>query len=103
MVSRDTSAKSLTGFLQTDTVLLILFTGLLSDVTMKALKNLPITKLVVCLPVTLAMMSIADTKASLQLTNSIDQTARIEESKGLIETIDIAPLLAESIRRTHNG
>lgn len=38
-----------------------------------------------------------------QLTNSIDQTARIEESKGLIETIDIAPLLAESIRRTHNG
>ncbi|KAI5451974.1 ribose phosphate diphosphokinase subunit prs4 [Naganishia albida] len=57
--------------------------GLLSDVTMKALKNLPITKLV--------------------LTNTIDQTARIEESNGMIETIDIAPLIAESIRRTHNG
>ncbi|KAJ9109253.1 hypothetical protein QFC21_000582 [Naganishia friedmannii] len=57
--------------------------GLLSDVTMKALKDLPITKLV--------------------LTNTIDQTARIEESNGMIETIDIAPLIAESIRRTHNG
>lgn len=54
MVSKDTSAKSLAGILPTDKVHLISFTGLLSDVTMKALKNLPITKLVVSLPVTLA-------------------------------------------------
>lgn len=57
--------------------------GLLSDVTMKTLRDLPIKKLIV--------------------TNSIDQTARVEATEGKVETIDIAPLIAESIRRTHNG
>jgi ribose-phosphate pyrophosphokinase len=57
--------------------------GLLSDVTMENLAGLPVKKLIV--------------------TNSIDQTDRIEASGGLLGTIDIAPVLAESIRRTHNG
>ncbi|KAG7531288.1 hypothetical protein FFLO_04466 [Filobasidium floriforme] len=57
--------------------------GLLSDVTMKTLRDLPIKKLIV--------------------TNSIDQTARVEATDGKMGTIDIAPLIAESIRRTHNG
>lgn len=57
--------------------------GLLSDVTMKTLRDLPIKKLIV--------------------TNSIDQTARVEATEGKMGTIDIAPLIAESIRRTHNG
>lgn len=57
--------------------------GLLSDVTMENLAGLPVKKLIV--------------------TNSIDQTDRIEASQGLLGTIDIAPVLAESIRRTHNG
>jgi len=38
-----------------------------------------------------------------QVTNSIDQTARVEATDGKMGTIDIAPLIAESIRRTHNG
>jgi ribose-phosphate pyrophosphokinase len=50
---------------------------------MENLRDLPVEKLIV--------------------TNSIDQTERIEASKGKIEYIDIAPVLAESIRRTHNG
>ena len=52
MVSRDTHADALTVLIHP--VILILFTGLLSDVTMKALKNLPITKLVVSLSMALA-------------------------------------------------
>jgi ribose-phosphate pyrophosphokinase len=40
---------------------------------------------------------------SHQVTNSIDQTARVEATDGKMGTIDIAPLIAESIRRTHNG
>jgi len=39
----------------------------------------------------------------VQVTNSIDQTARVEATEGKMGTIDIAPLIAESIRRTHNG
>ncbi|GMK59869.1 hypothetical protein CspeluHIS016_0900860 [Cutaneotrichosporon spelunceum] len=57
--------------------------GLLSEVTMENLKDLPIRKLVV--------------------TNSIDQTDRVEACGGVLDTIDIAPVIAESIRRTHNG
>lgn len=50
---------------------------------MENLKDLPVQKLVV--------------------TNSIDQTDRIAACDGMLETIDIAPVIAESIRRTHNG
>ncbi|WWD16365.1 hypothetical protein CI109_100791 [Kwoniella shandongensis] len=57
--------------------------GLLSDTTMDNLRDLPVKKLIV--------------------TNSIDQTERVQACGGLLETIDIAPVIAESIRRTHNG
>jgi ribose-phosphate pyrophosphokinase len=57
--------------------------GLLSETTMDYLKGLPIKKLIV--------------------SNSIDQTARLEAAGGVLGTIDIAPVIAESIRRTHNG
>ncbi|WWC86020.1 uncharacterized protein L201_000891 [Kwoniella dendrophila CBS 6074] len=57
--------------------------GLLSDTTMENLRDLPVKKLIV--------------------TNSIDQTARINATNNKIDIIDIAPVIAESIRRTHNG
>lgn len=57
--------------------------GLLSETTMESLKDLPVKKLIV--------------------TNSIDQSDRIKACNGTLETIDIAPVIAESIRRTHNG
>lgn len=57
--------------------------GLLSEATMENLRDLPLQKLVV--------------------TNSIDQTDRVEACGGMLDTIDIAPVIAESIRRTHNG
>ena len=50
---------------------------------MENLKDLPVEKLIV--------------------TNSIDQSDRVTATDGKIEFIDIAPVLAESIRRTHNG
>jgi ribose-phosphate pyrophosphokinase len=39
----------------------------------------------------------------LVVTNSIDQTGRMQDCAGKLEIIDIAPVIAESIRRTHNG
>ncbi|KAK1927837.1 phosphoribosyltransferase-like protein [Papiliotrema laurentii] len=57
--------------------------GLLSETTMENLKDLPVKKLIV--------------------TNSIDQSDRMQATDGRMEVIDIAPVLAESIRRTHNG
>ncbi|ORY22694.1 phosphoribosyltransferase-like protein [Naematelia encephala] len=57
--------------------------GLLSETSMDNLRDLPVEKLIV--------------------TNSIDQTDRVIACGGLLEFIDIAPVLAESIRRTHNG
>ncbi|OCF59397.1 ribose-phosphate pyrophosphokinase [Kwoniella mangroviensis CBS 10435] len=57
--------------------------GLLSDTTMENLRDLPVKKLIV--------------------TNSIDQTDRIKATNDKIDIIDIAPVIAESIRRTHNG
>lgn len=57
--------------------------GLLSGHAMDLVRELPIKKLVV--------------------TNSIDQTERLAQSNGILDTIDIAPVIAESIRRTHNG
>lgn len=57
--------------------------ALISDITLKNLEGLPLKRLVV--------------------TNSIDQTKWIEKTGGLIETMDISPLISESVRRTHNG
>lgn len=50
---------------------------------MENLKDLPVAKLIV--------------------TNSIDQTERVQATGNMIDIIDIAPVIAESIRRTHNG
>ncbi|EIW66488.1 hypothetical protein TREMEDRAFT_72356 [Tremella mesenterica DSM 1558] len=57
--------------------------GLLSETSMDNLQDLPVRKLIV--------------------TNSIDQTDREAACGGVLGTIDIAPVIAESIRRTHNG
>ncbi|TYJ55586.1 hypothetical protein B9479_003736 [Cryptococcus floricola] len=73
-VLRDNGAKA---------VYALISHGLLSETTMDNLRDLPVKKLVV--------------------TNSIDQSSRVEACDGLLETLDIAPVIAESIRRTHNG
>ena len=39
----------------------------------------------------------------LIVTNSIDQSDRIQACGGALQVVDIAPVIAESIRRTHNG
>lgn len=57
--------------------------GLLSGDAISQLSHLPVLKLVV--------------------TTTIDQSSRISNSSGKLETMDISPVLAESIRRTHNG
>lgn len=57
--------------------------GLLSETTMEQMRQVPLKKLIV--------------------TNSIDQTDRVAVSNGLMDIVDIAPVIAESIRRTHNG
>ncbi|KAA1137785.1 hypothetical protein PGTUg99_017676 [Puccinia graminis f. sp. tritici] len=57
--------------------------GLLSGDAVSKLAHLPVLKLVV--------------------TTTIDQRSHISESAGKLETMDISPVLAESIRRTHNG
>ncbi len=79
--------------------------GLLSDISEKYYKDLPIKKLIVRIgPSSHFVLSSTDTPFSLaQVTNTIDQTKRLDASSGILTTIDIAPVLAESIRRTHNG
>lgn len=82
--------------------------GLLSDLTMKTLKDLPIKKLMVSgidHSASCDLNLVADKLESqmTQVTNSIDQSSRVQETEGKMGTIDIAPLIAESIRRTHNG
>ncbi|GAA5832243.1 hypothetical protein JCM11251_004291 [Rhodosporidiobolus azoricus] len=57
--------------------------GLLSGETMAEMAKMPIVKVVV--------------------SNSISQTEHLKRADGKLEVMDIAPVLAESIRRTHNG
>lgn len=66
---------------------------------MENLKGLPVEKLVV------SSLPSLDVELQLthQVTNSIDQTERVAACDGLLETVDVAPIIAESIRRTHNG
>jgi ribose-phosphate pyrophosphokinase len=56
--------------------------GLLSEANMKMIERLPLERLVV--------------------TNTIDQSMH-KSLCSKLEVIDIAPIVAESIRRTHNG
>lgn len=57
--------------------------GIFAEEEVERLVNLPIEKLVV--------------------TNSVPQTSKIPASNGKLDILDISPLLAESIRRSHNG
>ncbi|KAK4057615.1 ribose phosphate diphosphokinase subunit prs4 [Microbotryomycetes sp. JL221] len=57
--------------------------GLLSGESMRELSKLPLEKLVV--------------------SNTICQTEHVKQAAGKLEIMDISPVLAESIRRTHNG
>ncbi|EGG08702.1 uncharacterized protein MELLADRAFT_42818 [Melampsora larici-populina 98AG31] len=57
--------------------------GLLSGDAMTKLAGLPVLRLVV--------------------TNSIDQVRHLDQASGQLEVMDLSPVLAESIRRTHNG
>ncbi|KAH9811409.1 phosphoribosyltransferase-like protein [Melampsora americana] len=57
--------------------------GLLSGDAMTKLASLPVLRLVV--------------------TNSIDQVRHLDQASGQLEVMDLSPVLAESIRRTHNG
>lgn len=72
--------------------------GLLSETTMENLKGLPVEKLIVSW-----ISQVAERTLTHQVTNSIDQTERVQACDGALETVDIAPIIAESIRRTHNG
>jgi ribose-phosphate pyrophosphokinase len=65
---------------------------------MENLKGLPVEKLIVSF-----LKPRRGQQAELQVTNSIDQTERVAACDGALETVDIAPIIAESIRRTHNG
>jgi ribose-phosphate pyrophosphokinase len=38
-----------------------------------------------------------------QVTNTINQRETMKFAEGKLETMDVSPILAESIRRTHNG
>ncbi|SCZ90295.1 BZ3500_MvSof-1268-A1-R1_Chr1-3g01899 [Microbotryum saponariae] len=57
--------------------------GLLSGESMSELARLPLEKLVV--------------------SNTICQTEHLKQAHGKLEVMDISPVVAESIRRTHNG
>jgi len=57
--------------------------GLLSNDAVEKLRDMDIDKLVV--------------------TNTICQSNRVEDAEGKLECMDVSPLLAESIRRMHNG
>lgn len=57
--------------------------GIFAEVEIHKLLSLPIEKLVV--------------------TNSVPQTKNAESSDGRLDIIDISPILAESVRRSHNG
>ncbi|GAA5869666.1 hypothetical protein JCM1840_000551 [Sporobolomyces johnsonii] len=57
--------------------------GLLSGESMAELAKLPLVKLVV--------------------SNTISQAEHLKQAHGKLEIMDISPVLAESIRRTHNG
>ncbi|BGP21692.1 ribose phosphate diphosphokinase subunit prs4 [Rhodotorula toruloides] len=57
--------------------------GLLSGRSMEELAKMPLVKVVV--------------------SNTVCQTEHIKKAQGKLEVMDISPVLAESIRRTHNG
>jgi ribose-phosphate pyrophosphokinase len=66
---------------------------------MDVMQELPIERLVVC-----AVRSLMNSRANqrLQVTNTIPQTKNKENCPKLV-IVDISPIIAESIRRTHNG
>jgi ribose-phosphate pyrophosphokinase len=66
---------------------------------MNAMQELPIERLVVC-----AVRNPVNSHANqrLQVTNTIPQTKNKENCPKLV-IVDISPIIAESIRRTHNG
>lgn len=57
--------------------------GLLSGESMSIIKTLPIEKIAV--------------------TNTVSQTEHLKRADGKLEIMDVSPVLAESIRRSHNG
>ena len=66
---------------------------------MENLKGLPVEKRIVSYTMSHSVVPYTNS----QVTNSIDQTERVAACEGMLETVDIAPIVAESIRRTHNG
>ncbi|GAA5870197.1 hypothetical protein JCM3774_002618 [Rhodotorula dairenensis] len=57
--------------------------GLLSGESLQELSKMPLTKVVV--------------------TNTVSQAEHLKQANGKLEIMDVSPVLAESIRRTHNG
>lgn len=57
--------------------------GIFAESQIEKLATLPIEKLVV--------------------TNSVPQLHNIQAAQGKLDILDVSPLLAESIRRSHNG
>ena len=43
------------------------------------------------------------TVSHAQVTNTICQKRKVAQAQGKLESMDVSPLLAESIRRMHNG
>lgn len=51
-----------------------------------------------------SMYQLAQTKLTkLAVTNTISQTEHLKQAEGKMDVMDVSPVLAESIRRTHNG
>jgi len=62
---------------------MMISSGIFADTKIGELLSLPIEKLVV--------------------TNTVPQSENVKASEGKLDILDVSPLLAESIRRTHNG
>lgn len=62
---------------------MVISSGIFADTKIGKLLSLPIEKLVV--------------------TNTVPQSENVKASESKLDILDVSPLLAESIRRTHNG
>jgi ribose-phosphate pyrophosphokinase len=77
------------------------YKGLLSEANMALINELPIERLVVGI-CSNTKDKVCSSRCQSQVTNTIPQSHHESLCSKLV-TIDVSPMLAESIRRTHNG
>lgn len=79
-----------------------MYTGLLSDGALSALQSMDLEKLVVSEAVpssALVRNWLKHIVCLFQVTNTICQKEKVTHAQGKLESMDVSPLLAESIRR----